>query len=77
MCALLNRPVFRLLLVAGVAAITSTVVQAKPDDKDKPKDKKERIVSVPEPGTLLLLAAGIGGGIVAERVRRRRAGAQL
>jgi hypothetical protein len=77
--AFVKRSVFGLLFIVGVAAMTGTVLQAKPDDKvkdDKPQDKKERVVSVPEPGTLMLLAVGIGG-VVAQRARRRRPSAQL
>ena len=70
--------VFGLLGIVAVAVMTDTALQAKPDDKvkdNKPKDKKERIMSVPEPGTLMLLAAGIGS-VVAQRAWRRRSGNQ-
>ena len=76
---LVKRSVFGLLFTIGVAAMSGTVLQAKPPDKvkdDKPKNKKERVVPVPEPGTLMLLAVGIGG-VVAQRARRRRSSTPL
>ena len=78
-CAFVKRSVFGLLFTVGVAAMSGMVLQAKPANKvkdDKPKHKTERVVPVPEAGTLMLLAVGIGS-VVAQRARRRRPGTQL